>query len=261
MTMNSESRRQYFDVNKIRDKSRASLFEVLLSHPGKKAIYYETDLAGHLDQLLLESKSVNEVAQSLDEVGVVDMTKLRTNLQDVFLGMSRAADSLLFIIRPNSAIIKIVCKVIQLHSDAGLSCNNHVYFTPFRTILCEELLKDSCTASVTTHDFDGFGLAPVAPDLLALHLPSYFRLTTVEADASVHQVAAHSLVHLQDIYGMIPNIKVFGNDSRKVTQKMMQMRKDANVFNNGKARDANSSSGSSSSSSSSASSTIDTLVM
>lgn len=105
-----------------------------------------------------------------------------------------------------------------------MRCAFHLYYIPHQTVLCAQILADKgVAANIAVHE-RSIGPAPVDIDLLSLHLPGAYRQLHVDSDHSSLGVVARALLHLQSIYGVIPNIKAVGGSARDVVQRMMHMR-------------------------------------
>lgn len=224
---------------------------ILRSLRGRKYVFYDPQLSLHFDYLLQDPLG----ATTLKECSVIDMKELKSDDREAIVdtpSQISAPDFVLFIVYPNSSVIKSVAKITQLYRDsgsclififffvdtpsssslstvAGLRCAFHLYYIPHQTVLCAQILADKgVAASIAVHE-RSIGPAPVDADLLSLHLPAAYRQLHVDADHSSLGVVARALLHLQSIYGVIPNIKAVGNGARNVVQRMMHMRVEADA--------------------------------
>mmetsp|Transcript_66264 Transcript_66264/g.130406 ORF Transcript_66264/g.130406 Transcript_66264/m.130406 type:complete len:633 (-) Transcript_66264:111-2009(-) len=68
------------------------------------------------------------------------------------------------------------------------------------------------------------GLIPFDTDILSLEMENCFKQCNVDGDYSSLDIIAEALLHFQGKYGVIPNVRIKGNCSRKVVQKMMSIR-------------------------------------
>lgn len=113
--------------------------------------------------------------------------------------------------------------------NAGLRCSFHLFYVPHQTVLCAQILADKGVAgNIVVHE-RSVGPAPVDADLLSLHMPAAYRQLHVDSDHSSLGVVARALLHLQSVYGVIPNVKTVGNSARDVVQRMMHMRVQADA--------------------------------
>lgn len=70
------------------------------------------------------------------------------------------------------------------------------------------------------------GLIPFEHDMLSLELDGVFRQCYVDGDTSALNTVARALCSVQNLFGIIPNVKSKGAASRKVLQKMLHFRRE-----------------------------------
>lgn len=93
-------------------------------------------------------------------------------------------------------------------------------------MICEQVLEDEGVLEhVTINEFH-VSFVPLEKDLISLEMDALFKQCYVDGDTSSLNSVAHALVKFQSIYGTIPHIKCKGAASRKILQKMMEMKRD-----------------------------------
>ena len=214
----------------IREEGRSELLELLELLRGRKCLILDIQLGRLLNQIILEGSKL------LKENGVQYIRELTDESIDFINESGRdIPDNIVYLVRPDLPSMKIIAKQVQACLRAGIRTQYHVYFVPHRTVVCEQLLEDE---GVLTHLEIGefhLGLIPLDGDLYSLEIDGAFKQCYVDGDTSYLHAAARSLCKLQNLVGVIPNIKSKGVLSRKVIQKLMRLRRedDNNISRNG----------------------------
>jgi hypothetical protein len=70
------------------------------------------------------------------------------------------------------------------------------------------------------------GMIPFDTDILSLEMADVFKQCYVDGDTSPLNAAARSLLQLQNLYGLIPQVRSKGAAARKVLQKLLHLRRE-----------------------------------
>ena len=164
-----------------------------------------------------------------------------------------------YLVRPELSMMRLVARQILASFRQHPRLQFHVFFCPYRTVACEQMLEDEGVLrradrgragagaggaggsirgdngtnsgcrdmpKVEIGEFS-LGLVPFDADLLSLEIPSVFRECYVDGDTSTLGVVAAALHGLQQLYGTIPHVKSKGAASKKVLQSLLHMRCEA----------------------------------
>ena len=168
---------------------------------------------------------------------MVDVKKLVTDGSGASssAGIASNADHIVYITRASLENMRAISQQIQhaLKTSTNRS-QYHIYYIPFHTVICEQILEDEHVLSyITTVGEFSIGLIPLDSDLLSLEMPDMFKQCYVDGDTATLNVIAHSLHKMQTLYGIIPQVKAKGAASKKILQKMLQLRKQHQNSQNG----------------------------
>lgn len=174
----------------------------------------------------------NSGSKFLREYGVTDVKKLHSGQASV---ASTTADHIVYVSRASLSNMRMIAQQIQYAlKNTSNRCQFHIYYIPFHTIICEQILEDEhVLGHITTVGEFSIGLIPLDSDILSLEMPDMFKDCYVDGDTSSLNLIAQSLHKLQSLYGVIPNVKSKGSASKKILQKLLQLRKqqhDSNVM-------------------------------
>ncbi|CAK4069166.1 unnamed protein product [Aphanomyces euteiches] len=200
-----EARRElFFILDSLRDKERPNLSLVL-----------DPELSGLFSQVLVEGAGV------LKEHGIMQFKELSA---DVNSDPQPGCDIMIFIIRPSvTAIHQVASTIKALAGKAKLRF--HLYYTPRRTLACDEMLKKAgVMGSLVIGEFH-MDLVPIEDDVLTLELSDGFNELFVNNDRTLLQTVAGSVNKMQILYGLIPNVKYKGSMSQVVYENMALFQK------------------------------------
>jgi len=155
---------------------------------------------------------------------VTDVKKLHSGPAGV---ASTLADHIVYVSRASLPNMRVVAQQIQYAlKHSANRCQFHIYYIPFHTIICEQILEDEhVLGHITTVGEFNIGLIPLDGDVLSLEMPDMFKQCYVDGDTSSLNLIAQSLHKVQSLYGVIPNVKSKGSASKKILQKLLQLRK------------------------------------
>ena len=208
----------------LRNAAKNELIDIIDSLRGIKCLVVQSELGGLLNQVMVDG------SKALKDIGVQYFRELKGDLGSFGgTGSSRSVpDNIIYIVRPSLPVMKAVAHQINTSSKAGLRCQYHVYFVPFRTVACEQILEDEGVLDMCEIGEFNLGFVPLESDVLSLELEEVFRQCYVDGDTSSLSVVAQALYGLQELYGLIPNIKAKGAASRKILQTLMHLRCERN---------------------------------
>ena len=102
------------NLSQLRDDGRAELVEILESLRGRKCLVLDVQLGGLLNQVILEGSRL------LKENGVQYFRELRGELGEFVSESGRdVPDNIIYLVRPNLAMMKVIAKQIQACLKAG----------------------------------------------------------------------------------------------------------------------------------------------
>jgi vacuolar protein sorting-associated protein 33A len=131
----------------------------------------------------------------------------------------------LFFIRPTAEHCKTVAVQIRTLQKLNASVERYnVYFTPCKSLLCEQILEDEGVL-----DFIDFGeyqlnLVPLEKDVVSLELEGGYRDIKLHGDNAPLNAVTDAVMKLQRFFGTIPNVKSIGPASRDVCKMMCRSR-------------------------------------
>ena len=136
------------------------------------------------------------------------------------------ADHIVYITRASLKNMRVISHQIQVGIKCGNRSQNHIYYVPFHNVICEQILEDENVLPYVTYIGElNIGLIPLDSDILSLEVIDLFKQCYVDGDTSSLNMIAHSIHKLQNLFGIITNIKSKGAGSKKVLQKLLQLRK------------------------------------
>ena len=102
-----------------------------------------------------------------------------------------------------------------------------VFFVPHLTVLAEKLLSDSGVLQHCDVNELHLDLVPFDDDLVSCELPSALRHATLESvPAPSNYTVARSILRVQKIYGVVPNVIGVGVAAEGVIEKMVELRRE-----------------------------------
>lgn len=213
------------NLDSLREAGRAELLEIVQSLRGRKCLVVQTELAGLLNQIIVEGSKL------LKENGVQHFRELRGELGDFATenGGREVPDNIIYLVRPSLAMMKVIASQIRACIKSGIRCQYHIYFVPHRTVVCEQMLEDEGALEHCEIGEFPMGLVQFDSDLLSLEMDWVFRQCYVDGDTSPLNIVARALNRLQNTFGVIQNVKSKGAASRKVLQKLLHLRREEAV--------------------------------
>lgn len=222
----------------LREDSRRELFGILDSIGKDICFVLDPELNGPLNHVLVDGTAV------LKDHGVRDFHAFGKNIKT-------NCEYVLFLVRPSIRSMRYVAKYIRdlgenaaqgtaTSSSAGGSSASassskkrfHLYFVNRRTLVCDETLKkEGVFGSLSIGEYR-LDLIPFDDDLLTLELDACFKELYVDNDKTSLSMIAASIVKLQTIFGMIPNVKYKGTMSKIVWEMMAHFKREQDVGGN-----------------------------
>lgn len=161
-----------FDPSLLRQVGRSCIKDMLTSQRGRKHLFFDPQIKGHINQLLYDEQGI----KLIKEYNVVEIKMIDSNCLNLRADSSTGTvDCILIIVRPNIAVIKQIAKLVRNHRDTGYRGQTHLYFVPHNTQLCTQLLQDMKVWDyLETHELD-LGFASLDSDILSLLSPDYYK--------------------------------------------------------------------------------------
>ncbi|KAG1714266.1 Vacuolar protein sorting-associated protein 33A [Nymphon striatum] len=203
------------NINLIREAARRELLEFLDKCVGTKAIVWDEVLTRPFvlisDYALLKDHDVTRMFQ-------MKMGRLPpSNVQNI-----------IFLVRPKLPLMDIIADNVHKEEELGGQRKDfHIFFVPRKSLLCEKRLKElGVYGTFNSVDEYSLDLFPVDSDVLSMENESSFKEYHLEGDMTTMFHAAKSLMTLQALYGVIPNIYGKGKQAKQVYDLMMRMRRE-----------------------------------
>eukprot|EP00027_Filamoeba_sp_ATCC50430_P001749 CAMPEP_0168556906 /NCGR_PEP_ID=MMETSP0413-20121227/9136_1 /TAXON_ID=136452 /ORGANISM="Filamoeba nolandi, Strain NC-AS-23-1" /LENGTH=618 /DNA_ID=CAMNT_0008587891 /DNA_START=132 /DNA_END=1984 /DNA_ORIENTATION=+ len=200
------------DLSSIKEQARKRLVDILNNVKGKKGLVLDPKLSGPLG-LIAEVSLLRE--NGVEKIYHLAPGKLQTESRSV-----------MYFVRPRVQSMKQIAEHIQNHASTNQKKEYHVVFVPKRTIICERVLEEEGVYGDITFGDYPLDLIPFEDDLLSLELETSFKECFLEGDRTSLFYVARSLMRLQSIFGIIPNLKAKGSCSKLVVDMMLRMRKE-----------------------------------
>ena len=244
--------------DEVRENAKSELLDIIDSLRGLKCLVVQTELEGLLNQVIVEG------SKALKDIGVEYFRELRGELGDfsaVDSGRS-VPDNIIYLVRPCLSTMKLIANQIHSCNKSGIRTQYHIYFVPYRTVACEQMLEDEGILDICEIGEFPLGMVPFDTDLLSLEMGDVFKQCYVDGDTSSLNVVANALHSIQEVHGIIPNVKSKGAASRKVLQSLLHIRCGRETFEQGSVfSSANQEFGNSSTADINSKCDIDTLVL
>ena len=161
-----------------------------------------------MDPTLMAPLNIVLARDSLARLGVSQITTVNKLDSRTAAGQNR---NFCWLIRPDTEMAQTVAKMIGESRPAE---RHIVAFIPRRARLCDDIMegvKDR-TERIVSLPLD---LVPLDDDVLSMELPHPLRSALLDNDYSVCYDVAHSIMRLQESFGVIPKIYGKGDLARK----------------------------------------------
>ncbi|XP_052712538.1 vacuolar protein sorting-associated protein 33A-like isoform X1 [Crassostrea angulata] len=203
------------NLNLLRDYYRRELLECLDKCLGSKALVWDDALTGPFGLIaeysLLKEHEVEKMFP-LSDKGLPP-----SNVQNI-----------IFVTRPKLHLMEQIAQnLLQEEHKGGFRKEYHIIFVPRKSLLCEKKLKESGVYG-TLHYIEEFNLSmiPFDSDLMSMEMEGAFKECYLENDYTTMFYVAQSLMTLQFLYGIIPNIQGKGDCAKNVVDMMLRMRRE-----------------------------------
>ncbi|XP_021346292.1 vacuolar protein sorting-associated protein 33A-like isoform X1 [Mizuhopecten yessoensis] len=203
------------NLSLLRDFYRRELLESLDRCSGTKALVWDDALTGAFG--LIAEYSL------LKEHEVEKMFPLRSS------GLPPSnVQNIIFVTRPKLSLMEQIAQnLLQEEQKGGFRKDYHIIFVPRRSLLCDKKLKEmGVYGTITNFEEFQLSLIPFDSDLLSMEMESSFRECYLENDFTSMHYAAQSLMTLQALYGIIPNICGKGDCAKHIVDMMLRMRRE-----------------------------------
>ncbi|XP_069135773.1 vacuolar protein sorting-associated protein 33B-like [Argopecten irradians] len=195
------------NVQKIRDVVRNELATLLLSFKGKKDLVLESDLMKPLDRIA--------GASLLKQHGVDKIFKLDRTQMSI-----QGCDQRIYLVRPRMRTMKLIADHISGEKNHGSDRKYKIIMVPKKLHVCEMILEHEGVFGDVSLDELPLDLIPLDRDILSLELSEFFKTFYLENDHVWLHTVAKSLIGLQALIGMIPNVYCIGRGSKMVYDLM-----------------------------------------
>ncbi|XP_042904838.1 vacuolar protein sorting-associated protein 33A [Parasteatoda tepidariorum] len=200
------------NISLLRDDARRLLLDCLDKCPGSKALFWDEKLSGPFG-LIAEYVL-------LQEHEVTKMFQLQPNR---FPPVD--AQNIIFIVRPKLMLMDIIADyILKVEGMRGPKKEFHIFFVPRKSELCQEKLSErGVCANIIEYTAELF---PVDSDVLSMEWETSFKECYIDNDMTSMYYVAKSLMTIQSIYGIIPNIYGKGKCAKHVFDLMTRMRRE-----------------------------------
>ncbi|XP_024401527.1 vacuolar protein-sorting-associated protein 33 homolog [Physcomitrium patens] len=200
------------NLSNLREQAQRELGEVLDSMRGKKVLVLDPQLSGPL-ALIAQTSLLKE--HGVENLYYVDADPVQTECKNV-----------IYLVRPRIPLMKQIVAHIEQDNGRQLQKSYSVIFMPRRTIVCEKVLDEvKAVGNVTIREFPLYFI-PFDEDVLSLELERSFKETKVDGDTSSLWYMARAITKLQELYGVIPNVKGKGKAASQVSDILLRMQRE-----------------------------------
>ena len=192
-----------------------------------KAFVFDPELIGPLSLIVPYSFFIPKGSGSSEpEIGLLkqDKVSFKTNVGSIF-----------YVTRPRIDLIKIMAaQISNIMAQSQQPPNIYVVFVPRRTLICEVLLEKMNILQHVQKPILEFSLdfIPFDNDLLSMELPYAFRECEIEGDYSSLYSVSRSIMKLQSVYGVIPNVRYIGKSAKMTFEILEEMKHKADTVLN-----------------------------
>jgi len=201
----------------IRDHTRRQLGKILDEVPGRRACVFDESLFGPLGCVVPGSLFKDHACDKMD--------KLREE------EIKTSYESIIYLVRPLMKNAKWIAKHIKEHRRSLQSKKYYLVFVPRSATLCERLLKTEGVFGECTIKELPLQIIPLDKDVITHCHQDSFRELYLEGDTTVLFDVATSLLRLQHLFGLTPEVHVKGDMAWRVVSIMERMRREQpNVY-------------------------------
>jgi len=197
----------------LRELARAELCLVLDTMPGKKVLVLDPKLTGPLG--LIAEK------QLLQDHGVDGIFVLTPDL--FARGPAVEAAKVLYVLRPEVELALIVARHVSAFQGQK---EFKLAFLPRKSITCEKVLEQEGVLQDITVCSLPIEILALDNDTLSMELDTSFRECYLDGDRTSLFYVAQSLMQMQALFGVIPNVRGKGNGARAVIEMVQRMRRE-----------------------------------
>ncbi|KAK7604487.1 hypothetical protein V9T40_005673 [Parthenolecanium corni] len=211
--MSAHLSRGKLNIGLVQEQARKELLDLLDRCQGSKIIIWDDGLSGPFGSIAEYSL--------LKKWGVKVMFPLRPGklkLNDV--------DSVIFITRPYLKLMNCIIDIIHGEDNSRKIKKWHLFFVPFKSLLCEEYLKNKGVfGSLTSVEQISHCLIfPFDNDLMSMEIESAFKEFYVESDPTCLFQISKTIVMLEELFGPIKRISGKGKAANQVIHLFERMK-------------------------------------
>ncbi|XP_074643726.1 vacuolar protein sorting-associated protein 33A-like [Tubulanus polymorphus] len=203
----------------LREAYRRELLDCLDRCIGTKALVWDSVLTGPFG-LVAEYPLLQE--HEVEKMFLLNNGRLpQSNVQNI-----------VFIVRPKLELMDTIAEnILKEEGNTGFNSSSrkeyHILFVPRRSLICEKKLKDLNVYSYLNikEDFC-LDLIPFDYDLLSMENETSFRECYLYKDYTSLFHMAKSIMTIQALYGVIPNIYGKGDCAKHVCDMILRMRRE-----------------------------------
>jgi len=201
----------------IRDQTRRWLGKILDEVPGNRACVFDETLFGPLGCVVPGSLFKDHACDKID--------KLREE------EIKTSYESIIYLVRPLMKNAKLIAKHIKEHRRNQQIKKYYLVFIPRRSTLCERVLKTEGVFGEVTIKELPLQIIPLDKDVITQCHQDSFSELYLEEDTTVLIDVATSLLTLQRLFGLAPEVHAKGDMACRVVNIMKRMRREQpNVY-------------------------------
>ncbi|XP_067949136.1 vacuolar protein sorting-associated protein 33A-like [Watersipora subatra] len=208
-------------LSELKDFYRFELFSFLEECEGPKALIWDDDLTGPISSLceLGELKSRDVARMYSLTIEDLPVNTIEENYRHI-----------IFLVRPNIRKMDKLALLVSRsdrYSSRNAARQFHILFMPNESEACCRKLKElNVFGSFSSIESLGVYLLPLDTDLLSMNNPHFVKNCFMDSDFSALHDVASSIMTIQSIYGIIPNVYCKGECSKRVLNMMTRMRRE-----------------------------------
>lgn len=200
------------NLSSLREQAQRDLGEALDSMRGRKVLVLDPLLSGPL-ALIAQTSFLKE--HGVEQLYHVSADPVQSECKNV-----------LYLVRPRIPLMRQIAAHIQQDNRQQLQKSYSIFFVPRRTIVCEKILEEERVIGNVSIRECPLYFIPFDEDVLSLELERSFKEIKVDGDTSSLWYIARAIYKLQELYGVIPNVKGKGKAASQVSDILLRMQRE-----------------------------------
>lgn len=136
-------------------------------------------------------------------------------------------DTVVVLARSRIDTMRLLVHLLRHWQQSKRQVRVHLYLVPRRTMICEMVLERAAVYHMIQSpigQYSGLDAVVFDNDLLSMEQPHSFREVAMDGDNSSLYATARSIMKLQSLFGLIPNVRYIGTAGQTVFEMMDKLR-------------------------------------